>query len=69
MPQIFAALRAAVHVAMVGMLWRAITLCPLCVARVRGRPGETCFATFQGSSMGSSVSKPTGTAHHCANSV
>eukprot|EP00966_Prymnesium_polylepis_P299063 6910219-Prymnesium_polylepis.1 len=65
MPQSFAALCAAVHVTMVGMLWRAITTMSSVRRAHRGRPGETCFATFQGSS----VSKPTETAHHCANTV
>ena len=37
MPQIFAALRAAVHDVMVGMLclWRSIALCPLWLRRAR----------------------------------
>eukprot|EP00966_Prymnesium_polylepis_P299065 6910220-Prymnesium_polylepis.1 len=40
MPQIFAALRAAVHDAMVGMLWQAINTVSSVRRARRGRPGE-----------------------------
>jgi hypothetical protein len=61
MPQISAALRAAVHDFMVGMLWRGTALCPLCVARAAG-VGRDLFCDV-------SRMKLTETAHRCVNSV